>query len=107
MVEAHYTFDSSNPNITTELVLSLDIQTDSGKVSLINFALKEIKDKTEDVAWIAERLDRIKQALISHKDSAFLLSCNLKGLCEALTSFLARFIGRCRSYGNSSSGVLK
>lgn len=83
MAQAHFTFSTSHPNITPELVLTLEIQRDRGQVSFINHVLKEIQSKAENVSWIAERLDQIKQAIINHKEHRLLNLMQSQGVMRA------------------------
>lgn len=83
MAKVHYTFSSNNPDITPEVVISLEVQMDGGQISFINYALKEIKSKAEDVAWIAERLDRINQAITKHKEQRLLTLMQSQGVMRA------------------------
>jgi hypothetical protein len=83
MAKANYTFNTSNPDITPELLISLEVQAGAGKVSFINYALKEIKEKAEAVAWIAEHLDRIRQAVSSHKERRLLELMQSQGVMRA------------------------
>lgn len=83
MAKAHFIFSSHNPVITPNLLITLEVHIADSQISFINYALKEIKSKAEDVAWIAERLDRIKQAVSNHKERRLLELMQSQGVMRA------------------------
>lgn len=83
LVKAHYKFKQPNPNITPELAISLEYQGEAGKLSFINYALKEIKSKADDVLWVAARLDKIKKMITNRKEQRLLSLMQSQGPMRA------------------------
>jgi hypothetical protein len=83
MAKQKFTFKDNDSDITPGLIFSLETYAGAGKVSFINYALKEIKEKAEAVAWIAKHLDRIRQAVFSHKERRLLELMQSQGVMRA------------------------
>jgi hypothetical protein len=83
MAKEHYVFKLPDSSITPELIFSLEIESGSSTISFVNFALKEIKGKADDVLWIAQRLDKIKQAITNHKEARLLGLMQSQGVMRA------------------------
>jgi len=83
MAKEHYVFKLPDSSITPALLISLEIESFSSTISFVNFALKEIKSKADDVLWIACRLDKIKQAITNHKETRLLGLMQAQGVMRA------------------------
>jgi len=107
LAKGQYKFKEPNPELTPELLLTLDIQTETSKISFINYALKEIKGIADDVAWIAKRLDRIRDTIAHHKETRLLNLMQSQGLMRARDELSRTFYRTLSEFRKQQSWRLK